>query len=260
VHYPCIVAQFVAQTRQFTQRPDTPQHAPGRRELEAVDPGKPRRLLRHQGADDIIAEKPSQNKAMPEPRQLVLASTSRYRRELLARLALPFDCADPGVAEQALPGEACADTAQRLAGLKASAVAARFPQALIIGADQVASCDGAILGKPGTHANAARQLNAVSGKTARFDTALALLDARSGLTWERVVVCQVHFRRLSSAQIEEYLRREQPYDCAGSAKSEGLGIALIARIEGDDPTALVGLPLIALSEMLAQAGMPVLRA
>jgi len=196
---------------------------------------------------------------MPEPRALVLASTSHYRRELLARLGLRFDCADPGVAEQALPAEAAADTAARLALLKARAVAARFPNALIVGADQVASCDGAILGKPGTHANAVRQLTAMSGRTVRFDTALAVLDARSGAVSARGVPCLVHFRRLSAAQIEDYLRREQPYDCAGSAKSEGLGIALIARIEGEDPTALIGLPLIALSEMLALAGLPVLR-
>jgi septum formation protein len=196
---------------------------------------------------------------MPEPRQLVLASTSRYRRELLGRLGLRFDCADPGVVENSLPGESTAQTAARLAALKARAVAPRFPRALIVGADQVASCDGAILDKPGTHANAVRQLASMSGRTARFDTALALLDADLGAMNSRVVPCLVHFRRLSAAQIEDYLRREQPYDCAGSAKSEGLGIALIARIEAEDPTALVGLPLIALTEMLARAGMPVLR-
>ena len=197
---------------------------------------------------------------MPEPRQLVLASTSRYRKELLGRLGLPFECAAPHVEERALPGEAPADTALRLAVLKADAVAARFPRALVIGADQVATCDGATLDKPGNHANAARQLAALSGRSARFDTALVVLDARSRARYARVVPCVVHFRRLSGAQIEEYLRREQPYDCAGSAKSEGLGIALIARIEGDDPTALVGLPLIALTDLLAQAGMAVLRA
>lgn len=204
-------------------------------------------------------QKPCQNKVMPEPRQLILASTSRYRKGLLERLGLAFDSADPGIDERALPGEAPAGTAARLAALKARAVAARFPQALVIGADQVASCDGAILDKPGTHANALRQLGAMSGRSARFDTALALLDARSGAEQLRVVPCLVHFRRLGAAEIEDYLRREQPYDCAGSAKAEGLGIALIARIEGEDPTALIGLPLIALTAMLAQAGMPVLR-
>lgn len=197
---------------------------------------------------------------MPEPRQLLLASTSRYRRELLGRLGLPFECAAPHVEERALPGEAPEDTALRLAVAKAEAVAARFPHALVIGADQVATCDGAILDKPGNHANAARQLAALSGRSARFDTALVVLDARNRARQARVVPCIVHFRRLSGAQIEEYLRREQPYDCAGSAKSEGLGIALISRIEGDDPTALVGLPLIALTDLLAQAGVQVLRA
>ncbi len=196
---------------------------------------------------------------MPEPRELVLASTSRYRRELLGRLGLRFEFADPGVDEQAQRGESTSDTAARLAELKARAVAPRFPHALIVGADQVASCEGAILDKPGTHANAVRQLTAMSGRSARFDTALALLDAHSGAVNSRVVPCLVHFRRLSAAQIEAYLQREQPYDCAGSAKSEGLGIALIARIESEDPTALIGLPLIALTEMLALAGMPVLR-
>lgn len=195
---------------------------------------------------------------MPEPRQLVLASTSRYRRELLARLGLAFECADPGVDERVLPHETAADTAERLAGLKARAVAVRYPHALIVGADQVASCEGAVLDKPGTHANAVRQLSAMSGRSARFDTALALLDARSGVLNSRVVPCLVHFRRLSAAQIENYLRHEQPYDCAGSAKAEGLGIALIARIDTEDPTALIGLPLIALTEMLAMAGMPAL--
>ncbi len=196
---------------------------------------------------------------MPNPRQLILASTSRYRRGLLERLGLPFECADPGVAEQSLPGESTHATAGRLAERKARAVAPRFPGALIIGADQVASCNGAILDKPGTHANAVRQLTAMSGRTARFDTALALFDTVSGALHARAVPCLVHFRRLGAAQIEDYLQREQPYDCAGSAKSEGLGVALIARIEGEDPTALVGLPLIALTELLALAGMPVLK-
>jgi len=204
-------------------------------------------------------QKPCQNKVMPEPRSLILASTSRYRKGLLERLGLPFDCADPGIDERALPAESPADTARRLAALKAQAVAARFPRALIIGSDQVASCDGALLDKPGTHANAVRQLTALSGRIARFDTALALLDARSGSEQVQVVPCLVHFRRFGAAQIEDYLRREQPYDCAGSAKSEGLGIALIARIEGEDPSALIGLPLVALTGMLARAGMPVLR-
>lgn len=196
---------------------------------------------------------------MLEPRRLVLASTSRYRKALLERLGLPFACADPAVEERALPGEAPAATAQRLAEAKARAVTARFPGALIIGSDQVASCEGKLLDKPGNHANAMRQLTALSGRTADFDTAVSLCDAASGLTRSVVVPCRVRFRRLAAAQIEDYLRREQPYDCAGSAKSEGLGIALIEHLECDDPTALVGLPLIALTDLLQQAGMPVLR-
>lgn len=197
---------------------------------------------------------------MPDSRALLLASTSPYRKELLQRLGLPFACADPRIAEHVPAGEAHADTARRLAAAKARAVAARHSDALVIGADQVASCGALRLDKPGTHANAVRQLSAVSGKSVRFDTAVALLDARSGALLERVVPSLVRFRELTPAQIEDYLRREQPYDCAGSAKAEGLGIALIARIDSDDPTALIGLPLIALSELLAHAGMPVLRA
>lgn len=197
---------------------------------------------------------------MPDSRELLLASTSPYRKTLLQRLGLPFACADPGLEEHAQTGEAPAQTAQRLAAAKAQAVAARHRDALVIGADQVASCGALRLDKPGSHANAVRQLTAISGKTVRFDTAVALLDARSGALLERVVPSVVRFREITPAQIEDYLRREQPYDCAGSAKAEGLGIALIARIDSDDPTALIGLPLIALSELLAQSGMPVLRA
>ena len=196
---------------------------------------------------------------MLEPRTLVLASTSRYRKELLGRLGLPFECADPAVEERAQAGEAPADTALRLAEAKARAVAGRFPRALIIGSDQVASCDGKVLDKPGTHANAVRQLAMMSGRTACFDTAVALCDAHRGAMRSVVVPCLVHFRQLSAGQIEDYLQREQPYDCAGSAKAEGLGIALIARIECHDPTALIGLPLIALTGLLQQAGLPVLR-
>ena len=206
------------------------------------------------------SKKTCQNKVMLLPRRLVLASTSRYRRELLARLGLSFECADPNVEETAAAAEAPAQTAQRLAAAKAAAVRARYDDALIIGADQVAFCGELRLDKPRTHANAVRQLTATSGKVATFDTAVALLDARGGQAQTRVVRTRVHFRPLSAAQIEAYLRREQPYDCAGSAKAEGLGIALIARIEADDPTALIGLPLVALTEMLAAAGAPVLPA
>ena len=195
---------------------------------------------------------------MDQPRRLVLASTSRYRKELLGRLGLAFDTADPGVDERAVPGEAPAQTALRLATLKAQSLRTQFAQSLIVGSDQVASCAGERLGKPGDHANAFRQLRSLSGRAAQFDTAVSLLDARSGALQSRVVPCRVVFRTLDDARIEAYLRREQPYDCAGSAKSEGLGIALIARMETEDPTSLVGLPLIALTEMLERAGLPVL--
>jgi len=195
---------------------------------------------------------------MPSPRRLVLGSTSPYRAALLRRLGLAFEQSASGVDEAVRPGESPSATATRLAILKARAVAARFADALVIGSDQVASCEGVILGKPGNRENARRQLAFLSGKTASFDTAVALLDAASGFARSRVVPCRVAFRALTEKQIEAYLEREQPYDCAGSAKSEGLGIALIARIETDDPTALVGLPLIALTDLLAEAGMPVL--
>lgn len=194
---------------------------------------------------------------MPQPRRLVLASTSRYRRELLERLGLAFETASPQFDETPLSREAPASTALRLAVGKARSLAARFPDALIIGADQVASCEGERLDKPGEHATAVRQLRKVSGKEARFDTAVALLDAASGAVQSRVVPCKVRFRALDDRRIESYLRREQPYDCAGSAKAEGLGIALIAGIETEDPTSLIGLPLIALTGMLEQAGLPV---
>ena len=191
-------------------------------------------------------------------RRLVLASSSPYRRELLARLGLAFECANPGAEEGAKDGESPSATATRLAMLKARAVAAKFPDALIIGSDQVASCDGAILDKPGNHDNARRQLAHMSGRTTRFDTAVAVLDARTGFIACRVVPCDVTMRTLSAPQIESYLSREQPYDCAGSAKIEGLGIALVERLDTEDPTALIGLPLIALTELLADAGLPVL--
>ena len=194
---------------------------------------------------------------MAQPRRLVLASTSAYRKALLERLALAFELARPQVDERPLAGEAPADTALRLAALKAQSVRAAHRDALIIGSDQVATSAGRILGKPGDHATAARQLRSLSGKSAQFHTALALLDAANGSVQTRVVPCRVHFRTLDDARIERYLVREKPFDCAGSAKAEGLGIALIARIETDDPTSLIGLPLIALTEMLERAGFPV---
>jgi septum formation protein len=214
--------------------------------------------MRHEGADDIIEENPRQNKVMAQPRRLVLASTSRYRKELLGRLGLAFETAAPSTDETPLGGEAPEATALRLSIEKASSLKGRFADALIIGSDQVASCEGMRLGKPGNHDNAVRQLRSLSGKAARFDTAVTLLDAASGSIQSRVVPCRVVFRALDERRIEAYLRREQPYDCAGSAKSEGLGVALIARMETEDPTSLIGLPLIALTEMLERAGLPVL--
>jgi len=195
---------------------------------------------------------------MDERRRLVLASTSTYRRALLERLGLDFECVAPGIDESALAEETAANTALRLARAKAASVAARFPDALVIGSDQVATLGPLRLDKPGTHANAARQLSALSGQTAQFDTAVCVLDASRDAAWIRLVPCRVTFRRLAARTIETYLQREQPYDCAGSAKSEGLGIALIERIDTDDPTALIGLPLIALTELLADAGLPVI--
>lgn len=195
---------------------------------------------------------------MPQPRRLVLASTSKYRQVLLERLGLAFEVAAPGVEEQALPDEPPADTALRLSRLKAGALRARFADALIIGSDQVAAAGSERLDKPGGHAAAVRQLRVLSGRTADFYTAVTVLDAGSGRSDSRVVACRVTFRPLDDARIEAYLRREQPYDCAGSAKAEGLGIALIARLQTDDPTSLIGLPLIALTEMLENAGLPVL--
>jgi septum formation protein len=195
---------------------------------------------------------------MDQPRRLVLASASKYRKALLERLGLAFEVATPGVDEQMLPRESPSDTASRLAVLKARALEKAFPDALIIGSDQVASSNGVRLDKPGNHDKAARQLRRLSGKAADFYTAVALVDARIDRVESRVVPCRVIFRNLDERRIEAYLRREQPYDCAGSAKAEGLGIALIARMETEDPTSLIGLPLIALTELLERAGLPVI--
>lgn len=191
-------------------------------------------------------------------RRLVLASTSRYRRELLARLGLAFDTASPGTDESRLPGESPRDLALRLAAAKAAAVAPAHPDALIIGSDQVAWCDGEFLGKPGTHERAVEQLRRLSGRSAEFLTAVCVLDSASGRSATELVPCEVRFRRLDAGTIERYLRREQPYDCAGSAKSEGLGIVLLEAIRCDDPNALVGLPLIALTGLLAAHGVSVI--
>ena len=191
---------------------------------------------------------------MSKPRRLVLASTSTYRKQLLERLGLAFECARPDVDESPLQDEAPDRTADRLARAKARAVESAYPDALIIGSDQVASCDGRRLDKPGTHENAVAQLTWLSGRAARFDTGVSLLDSRTGKIESQVVPCEVHFRTFEPAAIESYLKREQPYDCAGSAKSEGLGIVLIARMQTADPTSLVGLPLIALTSLLTSFG------
>ncbi len=188
------------------------------------------------------------------PPLLILASTSKYRAELLARLHLPFTAIAPEVDETALPAEVPRDMALRLAIAKAQTVARGRSSGLVIGSDQVAHCNGTILGKPGTHANAVAQLRLMRGNTTFFDTALALVNAATGRVQSDVVRISVLMHALTDAQIETYLRLEQPYDCAGSAKSEGLGIALMAQLTGDDPTALVGLPLIALMRMLRAEG------
>ena len=193
-------------------------------------------------------------------RPLILGSTSRYRHELLSRLRWPFEVVAPEVDETPLAGEAPKDLATRLALAKARAVAAQFPQALVIGSDQVADLQGQPLGKPGTHERARAQLRQMSGQTVVFQTALAVVCQASGFEQVDLAPVQVQFRDLSDAEIEHYLLTEQPYDCAGSAKSEGLGIALLERIDNDDPTALIGLPLIRTCRLLRAAGLPLLSA
>ena len=191
-------------------------------------------------------------------RKLILGSTSVYRRELLGRLRIPFSVESPHVDEAALPGETPAALAQRLALAKAQAVAVRFPEAIVIGSDQVADLDGIALGKPGAHARAVIQLRQMSGKVVIFQTAIAVVCRENGFCQQSLAPVKVKFRELSDAEIESYLQAEQPYDCAGSAKSEGLGIALLERIDNDDPTALVGLPLIRTAALLRAAGIDLL--
>ena len=202
-------------------------------------------------------------KVMPRPgsgtpRPLILASTSRYRKMLLDRLGLPFRAVAPGIDESPLPDEAPAATAFRLAEAKARSVARAHPDSLIIGSDQVADCDGRPVGKPGTHERAIAQLAELSGQTVVFHTGVCLLDTASGQCQTALVDVRSTFRFLSADEIESYLRSERPYDCAGSVRSEALGIALFERIESDDPTALIGLPLIRLTSMLRAAGVAVL--
>ncbi|MEQ8861382.1 MAG: Maf family protein [Pseudomonadales bacterium] len=191
-------------------------------------------------------------------RELVLASSSRYRAELLARLGIPFESRAPEIDESALPGEDAGELVVRLACEKATAVAAHYPDALIIGSDQLAVCGTELLGKPGTEERARAQLTALSGRTVTFLTGLCLLDAASVESQSALVTTPVRFRRLEVDEIADYVAREQPLDCAGAFKSEGLGIALFDAIGGEDPTALIGLPLIALCRMLRAAGLPVL--
>ena len=188
-------------------------------------------------------------------RRLVLASTSPYRRELLERLQIPFETVAPQADESALSGEAPEATALRLAEAKARAVTNAYPDALIIGSDQVAAVGDERFGKPGTRANARAQLRAMSGREIVFHTGLCLLDAASDTAQTRCIDVHVGFRDLSDAEIEAYLDKEDALNCAGSAKSEGLGISLLAYLRGDDPNALIGLPLIALCDMLRKAGL-----
>jgi septum formation protein len=195
----------------------------------------------------------------PMPPHLILGSSSKYRHELLSRLRIPFDVVVPDIDETAQPAEAPEATALRLARQKAGAIARQVPDALIIGADQVATLDGKQIGKPGSHANALKQLQTMRGRRVTFHTALCLLDGRENRSGQPVqlenVQTFVTFRNLPDAELDAYLRMEQPYDCAGSAKNEGLGIAIIEKIESTDPTALTGLPLIALTTMLRRAGL-----
>lgn len=191
-------------------------------------------------------------------RQLILGSTSAYRRELLSRLRIPFEVASPHVDETPLLNETPQALAQRLALAKAMAVAERFPSAVVIGSDQVAQLGEEALGKPGNHVNATKQLSKMSGQTVVFHTALAVVCLETGFIGQDIAKVHVKFRNLSPSQIKNYLLAEQPYDCAGSAKSEGLGIALLERIDNDDPTALIGLPLIRVCHLITQAGIVLL--
>ncbi len=191
-------------------------------------------------------------------RTVILASTSRYRRELMNRLQLPFEVQAPEVDETPRAGESPRDLACRLALEKANAVALRFPEAVVIGSDQVADLAGEALGKPGDHVRATAQLRRMRGQTLVFQTAVAVVCRASGFTQQDISPVRVVFRDLTDAAIERYLRAEQPYDCAGSAKSEGLGIALLDAIDSDDPSALVGLPLIRTCRMLRAAGVDLL--
>ncbi len=197
------------------------------------------------------------NQTMPQA--LILASTSRYRRELLERLRLSFSVAAPDVDETPITGETAQDTAIRLAQAKAQSVADRFPAAVVIGSDQVATVDGVLLGKPGGFGAALQQLQTLRGKTALFATALCVIDGRSGRKQIRKSEVRVRFRDLPDGDLRSYLLAEEPYDCAGSAKIEGLGIALCEEVASNDPSSLIGLPLIDLVTMLTSIGFQVLK-
>jgi septum formation protein len=196
--------------------------------------------------------------ATASDRPLILGSTSRYRKELLARLCIPFHVEAPEVDETPQAQEAPKDLALRLALAKARAVANKYPDAVVIGSDQVADLEGEPLGKPGNHTNAVKQLKRMRGKTVIFQTALSVVCVATGFEQTDLAAVKVTFRDLTDAEIESYLKAEEPYDCAGSAKSEGLGIALLAAIDNDDPTALIGLPLIRTCHMLRAAGVKLL--
>jgi septum formation protein len=202
----------------------------------------------------------TRSSSLPLQRSLILASTSVYRRELLSRLRVPFEAVAPQVDETPQIGESPRSLAQRLALAKAHAVAVLYPEAVVIGSDQVADLNGEPLGKPGNHVKATAQLKRMSGQTVVFQTAVAVVCQASGFVGERLAQIEVKFRTLTDSQIEAYLLAETPYDCAGSAKSEGLGIALLARIGNDDPTALIGLPLIHTCSLLTDAGLNLLGA
>ena len=197
---------------------------------------------------------------MRQTRVLVLGSSSPYRRELLARLRQPFEVVLPEVDETPLAHESPRELASRLALAKANAVAQRLPDRVIIGSDQVAELDGRPLGKPGSHDRAVEQLHRMRGRQVLFHTAVAVVCAESGFSQMEIAEVRVRFRDLTSTEIENYLQAEKPYDCAGSAKSEGLGIALLESIDSDDPTALIGLPLIRTATLLRAAGVPLLEA
>lgn len=186
--------------------------------------------------------------------EIILASSSKYRRQLLERINIPFKSHAPEIDETPTPGESPEQLVLRLATSKAQALAATYPHSLIIGSDQVAELDGKIITKPETHTKATQQLRDCSGKIVRFHTGLTLLNSKTGNTQSTDSITEVHFRELNSAEIESYLRREQPYDCAGSFKAEGLGICLFNAINSNDPSSLIGLPLIQLTSMLLNEG------